>query len=85
MKTENTLIEKQGNAVYNVLGTIITGKCMDDSYIHKGEVVRVWDCGTVTIKCGEDCPKKTNYPDRFHGEYAIIYKDNIIGASNNCT
>ena len=64
---------------YNELGVVITGKCMYDNHIHKGEVIDVWDCGTVTIKCGDDCPKKLNYPERFHSENdAIIYKHHVI-------
>lgn len=69
---------------YNpVLGDIITGKCCDDHYIHKGKITSIWTSGAVTIECIEDCPKKINYPDRYHGKSAIIYKHNIQKCGNN--
>jgi len=59
------------------VGDIVTGKCCDDHYIHKGVVISKWSSGAVTIECVDDCPKKIKYPDRYHGTTSIIYKHNI--------
>lgn len=72
--------EKQNKISSNlVLGAVITGKSMDDSYIHKGKIYDISDVGTCRIICGEDCPKKVKYPERPHiSGGAIIYRDNIL-------